>query len=167
MKFLRISLFLLIVTTTLSFTTHKFYVSITKIEYAEEKETLQIITKLFIDDIEDVLQARYDKSLIMGGESEPEAVGAYLEQYVLQKLEIEVNGAPVKFHYLGHEYENDVVKTFIEVKGVNELNSISVQNKMLFELFEEQQNIVHIKRYKKRKSLVLDTDNPKGLLNFN
>ena len=166
MKFLRISLLLVLLTTTLSFTAHKFYVSITKIEYAEDKESLQIITKLFIDDIEDVLQARYDKTLIMGGESEPEAVGTYLEQYVLQKLEVEVNGTSVEFHYLGHEYDNDVVKTFIEVKGVTELNSITVQNKMLFELFEEQQNIVHIKRYKKRKSLVLDADNPKGLLNF-
>ena len=166
MKFLRISLLLIVLSTTLSFTAHKFYVSITKIEYAEDKAALQIITKLFIDDIEDVLQARYDKSLIMGGKSEPEAVRTYLEQYVMQKLEIEVNGTPVKLQYLGHEYDNDVVKTFIEVKGVTELNSISVQNKMLFELFEEQQNIVHIKRYKKRKSLVLDADNPKGLLNF-
>jgi hypothetical protein len=38
---------------------------------------------------------------------------------------------------------------------------------MLMDLFDKQQNIIHIKRYKQRKSLVLDIDNPKGLLNFN
>jgi len=167
MKLLRITFLLVILSTTLSFTAHKFYVSITKIEFSQEESSLQIISKLFIDDIEDVLQARYNPSLVMGGENENEAVGEYLKKYVLQKLVIEVNGKPVTLHYLGHEYDNDVVKTYLEVQGVSELNSITVENKMLMELFEEQQNIIHVKRFKKRKSMVLEADNPKGLLNFN
>jgi len=167
MKILRIAFLLVILSTTLSFTAHKFYVSITKVEFSEEKSSLQIITKLFIDDIEDVLQARYDPSIVMGGEKETEATGKLLKEYVLQKLKVEVNGAQVTLNYLGHEYDNDVVKSYIEVVGVKELNSISVENKMLMELFEEQQHIIHVKRFKKRMSLVLDADNPKGLLNFN
>ena len=166
MKLLRITFLLVILSTTLSFTAHKFYVSITKVEFSQEESSLQIISKLFIDDIEDVLQTRYNPSLVMGGEKETEAVGKFLKEYVLQKLVIEVNGKPVTLHYLGHEYDNDVVKTYLEVKGVSELNSISVENKMLMELFEEQQNIIHVKRFKRRKSLVLEADNPKGLLNF-
>ncbi|MEM7087756.1 MAG: DUF6702 family protein [Bacteroidota bacterium] len=167
MKFLRIAFLLVILTTTLSFTAHKFYVSITKVEYSQEESSLQIISKLFIDDIEDVLQARYNPSLIMGGEKETEAVSKFLREYILQKLVVEVDGAPVALNYLGHEYENDVVRIYIEVEGVSEFKSISVENKMLMELFEEQQNIIHVKRFKKRKSLVLEADNPKGLLNFN
>jgi len=167
MKFLRIILLLVVLSTTLSFTAHKFYVSITKVEYSQEESSLQIISKLFIDDIEDVLQARYNPSIVMDGEKETEATGELLKEYVLQKLKVEVNGEQVTLKYLGHEYDNDVVKTYIEVEGVSELNSISVENKMLMELFEEQQNIIHVKRFKKRKSLVLDADNPKGLLNFN
>ncbi|MBL4663898.1 MAG: hypothetical protein JKY22_10200 [Flavobacteriaceae bacterium] len=167
MKLLRITLLLVIATTTLSFTVHKFYVSITKIEYSQEEASLQIISKLSIDDIEDVLQARYNPSLVMNSKKETEATGKFLKEYVLQKFIIEVNGEVVALNYLGFEYDIDVVKIFIEVKGVSELNSISVENKMLMELFEEQQNIIRVKRFKKRKSLVLDADNPKGLLNFN
>lgn len=167
MKFLRIIILLVVLSTTLSFTAHKFYVSITKVEFSEEESSLQIISKMFIDDIEDVLQARYNPSIIMAGENESEAVGEFLKEYVLLKLDVEVNGKRVTLNYLGHEYDNDVVKTYIEVKGVSELNSITVENKMLMELFEEQQNIIHVKRFKKRKSMVLEADNPKGLLNFN
>jgi hypothetical protein len=36
----------------------------------------------------------------------------------------------------------------------------------LFDTFEDQQNIIHIKTPEKRRSLVLDKENPKGLLNF-
>ena len=41
-----------------------------------------------------------------------------------------------------------------------------IENKILFDTFEDQQNIIHIKTPEKRRSLVLDKENPKGLLNF-
>ena len=167
MKYIRLSLFVCLLPMVMSFTAHKFYVSITKIEYAAEEESLQIINKLFIDDIEDVLQARYSESVSLDPEKETPADALYLKEYVLQKLKIEVNGEAVELNYLGHEYENDVVKNYIEVEGISELRSISVENKMLMELFEEQQNIIHVKRAKKRKSMVLDVYNPNGVLNFN
>ncbi len=167
MKYLRLSLFLLIVPIVMSFTAHKFYVSITKIEYVAEEESLQIINKLFIDDIEDVLQARYSESVSLDPEKETPADARYLEEYVLQKLKIEVNGKPVFPKFLGHEYENDMVKSYIEVEGISEFKNILVENKMLMELFDEQQNIIHVKRGKQRKSMLLDVDNPNGVLNFN
>lgn len=49
---------------------HKFYVSITKIEYVKEKNSLQIITKIFTDDIEDALQQRYDKNISLDTKKE-------------------------------------------------------------------------------------------------
>jgi uncharacterized protein DUF6702 len=142
-------------------------VSITKIEFSEEEQSLQIINKLFIDDIEDVLQERYNPSISLDPEKETPKDADFLKEYVLQKLKINVNGTPVKLNYIGHEYDNDVVKSYIEVVNISELKTIEVENKMLMDLFEKQQNIVHIKRFKKRKSLVLDIDNPRGLLNFN
>ena len=166
MKFLRIALIALLIPVLGSFTDHKFYVSITKIEFAEEEQSLQIITKIFIDDIEDVLQERYDKTLVLGPESETTKEIEFVKKYVLQKFDVEVNKVPMKYEILGHEYENDIIKVYIEVSEISELNSIMVENKMLMELFDEQQNIIHVKKGKKRKSLVLDRDNPKGTLNF-
>jgi hypothetical protein len=58
------------------------------------------------------------------------------------------------------------VKIYIEIQDVSEVKSISVENKLLMEVFEEQQNIIHFKKNKKRKSMMLDVDNPKGVLNF-
>ncbi|MEM7185251.1 MAG: DUF6702 family protein [Bacteroidota bacterium] len=167
MNYFRIGLLVLLLPLVVSFGLHKFYVSITKIEYVAEEGSLQIINKLFIDDIEDVLQARYSEDVTL----DPEKVSAtdtdLLKTYVLQKLEVSVNGEPMELTYLGHEFENDEVKSYIEVTGVPEMESISVENKMLLELFEDQQNIIHVKRSKKRRSMILDADNPKGLLNFN
>lgn len=157
---------LFLVVTTMSFTAHKFYVSITKIEYVPQSKSLQIITKVFIDDMEDMLQARYGESVALGPERETKADADLLEKYILQKLTVNVDNKQVALSYLGHEYENDIVKSYIEAIPISEMKKIEVSNEILFDLFDEQQNIIHVKKLKKRRSMVLERDNPKGLLNF-
>jgi len=167
MKFFRIFLLLSVFPLLSAAPLHKFYVSITKIEYVKEKNSLQIITKIFTDDIEDALQQRYDASISLDTKKETEAADEDLKRYILQKINIKVNGKPVKLDYIGKEYDTDMVVAYIEVKNVKNLNTIEIENKVLMELFPEQQNIIHFKTLKSRRSLILDRDEPTGQLVFN
>ncbi|MAO11537.1 MAG: hypothetical protein CMC07_11865 [Flavobacteriaceae bacterium] len=168
MKFLKVILLAFVLPLmTASTADHKFYVSTTNIEYVAKKESLQIITKIFIDDIEDVLQKRYSPSISIATTKEKEEDREYLKKYILQKLKINVNGKPAKLNYIGRDYDIDVVNAYIEITGVTELNSIEIKNEVLFDLFDEQQNIIHIKTPETRRSLILDANNPKDMLNFN
>ncbi|MEZ4859500.1 MAG: DUF6702 family protein [Flavobacteriaceae bacterium] len=145
---------------------HKFYVSTTKIEYKEDKKTLQIITKLFIDDIEDVLQERYHPEISLATNKETKVAEDFLKKYVLQKFKITIDGKETLLTYIGREYDVDVVKIYLEATEINTLKTLQVENKILFEISPDQQNIVHVKIEDKKKSLILDKDNPNGLLNF-
>lgn len=167
MKFFRIFFLLLVLPMVSATPVHKFYVSITKIEYVKEKNSLQIIIKIFIDDIEDALQQRYDPSISLDAKKETEAADEDLKNYILQKLKIKVNGKPVQLNYIGKEYDTDMVVAYMEVKDVKELKTIEIENKVLMEVFPEQQNIIHLKTPKSRRSLILDRDEPKGKLDFN
>jgi hypothetical protein len=60
-----------------------------------------------------------------------------------------------------------MVKSYIEVVGLKDFKKIEFEFKALTEVFPEQQNIIHFKNSKKRKSVILDIDNTKGVLNFN
>lgn len=146
---------------------HKFYVSITKIEYVKEKNSLQIITKIFTDDIEDALQQRYDASISLDTKKETKAADEDLKNYILQKINIKVNGKAAKLEYVGKEYDTDMVVAYIEIKDVNDLKTIEIENKILMEIFPEQQNIIHLKTPKNRRSLILDRDESIGKLEFN
>lgn len=167
MKFLKIALVLLLFPLVTASTTHKFYVSITTIEYAPKEQTLQLITKIFLDDIEDALETRYTRKFNFNSKKETKGDGEILKDYVIQKLKINVNGEPATFTYIGKEYDIDVVKLYIEIPNISSLNSIEVENKVLLDMFDEQQNIIHVKNNNTRRSLILDKENPKGLLNFN
>lgn len=167
MKYFRILLLLLIFPLISASSGHKFYVSITKVEYIKEKKSLQIITKIFTDDIEDVLQERYDSSISLNTKKETKAAEEDLKKYLLQKIKIKVNGKSVPLNYIGKEYDTDMVVAYIEVTNLPELKSIEIENKVLMEMFDEQQNIIHLKTPNSRKSLILDKDEPSGKLKFN
>ena len=148
-------------------TAHKFYVSVSKIEYSEKDRSLQMITTLFADDLENTLKGRYGDKVSLDPEKETQLDQQLLKEYILKKLQITVDGQVRELDYIGREYENDIVRVYIEVPEVEDPNKVAIHAAWLFELFEEQQNIIHMKKGDTRRSLVLEPDNPKGVLNFN
>ena len=67
---------------------------------------------------------------------------------------------------MGKEYDIDIAKIYLEIENVSELKSIEIENKVLIDMFSEQQNIIHLTTPDSRRSLILDKSNPKGVLNF-
>ena len=134
---------------------HEFYLSVTEIEYNNEKQSLQIITRVFIDDFEDVLNERYGADLQLSEEAEEGAVAENISKYLKQKLRLQVNGEELQLNYLGKEYDADQLILYIEVENVTPFNNIEVTNSILTDLFDDQKNIVHVKVNDKTKSLLL------------
>jgi hypothetical protein len=165
----RIKLLLLIfVLPLLAFTTaHKYYISVTQIEYIKDKQSVQIISRIFIDDFESLLQKRYDEKIILNEENELIEVNSYIEMYLTQKIKVKINEKDAQVVFLGKEYEDDIVRCFLEIDDIESINSFEISNKVLFDLKEEQQNIVKLNINFKKKSFLLTAQKQKALLKFN
>ena len=160
---------LLLVLILMSFTAaHKFYVSVTNINYSEDDDALQITTRVFIDDLEAVLKERYGITTSLATENELEIANKYVEKYLRAKLVVELDGKAVNFNYLGKKYDADLTIMYIEVEqiGLKELSSLAIYNEILTDMFDEQKNIVHFKWFDNKKSFVLTKSDAKGMLNF-
>jgi len=168
MKFLRISLFILMLPLFAFVGVHKFYLSVTNIDYSEKDKALQITSRIFIDDFEKVLQERYDFEAKLATESESQDADAFIEKYLKAKFAVATNGKAVPYTFIGKKYDTDVVVCYIEVPKIDlaEIESIQIENEILTDLFDEQQNIVHFKIDGKKKSFVLVKSNTKGMLNL-
>ncbi len=145
---------------------HEYYVSVTKIEYAEQQRSLQIISQIFIDDFEKLLHERYDEDLILAPDNKPKIIDKYMHRYLSDKLKISVNGNPVDFVFIGKEYKDDITYCYLEIENVKSIKSIEVVNRALFDVIPEQQNMVRFKMLNKNKSFLLFPDNDKCVLNF-
>ncbi len=160
-------LFLAIVFPLLSFTAlHKYYVSVTEVEYVKEQKAVQITSRIFIDDFEKMLRERYDKDITLAIDDEKSTVNFYTKKYLKEKLKIMINEQEVEFKFLGKEYEDDIMISYLEIENIDEISSIKVANQVLFDVFPDQQNIVRFKINSKNKSFLLTKESDKGMLKF-
>lgn len=153
----------------LSFTSaHKFYLSVTNIDYSADDDAFQITSRIFIDDMDDLLEERYGIDSKLATPNESKLADAYIEKYFRSKFVVELNGKVANYNFLGKRYDNDVVICYLEIPkvGFTNLKSIAVQNEILTDLFDEQQNVVHLKWKGHKKSFVLIKENNKGMLNL-
>jgi hypothetical protein len=158
--------FLLLIIPLLSFTVHKYYLSLTKIDYIKESKSLQITMRIFIDDLEITLNKINNKSFQLDTKTELEDVNIYIEKYLLKQFEVHVNGSSKNYKYLGKKYENDVVYLFAEINNIAVINSIEIKNRILMDVFPEQQNIIKLNINSRKKSFILTSKDDKDLLKF-
>ncbi|MEM7381855.1 MAG: DUF6702 family protein [Bacteroidota bacterium] len=151
-----------------AFTVHKFYVSVTNVNYSDKEDALQITTRIFVDDFEEVIEERYGLKMNFATEDESDLAEQYVEKYLRAKLAVEINGEIREYAYLGRQYDNDVMICYLELPKLEfeKVKSIQIQNEVLTDLFDEQQNIVHFKINGTKKSFVLIRENNKGMLNL-
>lgn len=166
MKHLKKGLLILLLPLVAFTAAHKFYVSVTNVSYSEKDDALQITTRIFIDDLEEVLQERYDITGNLATENESKQADEYLQKYLRQKFQVEIDGEPKRYELIGRKYDTDVCVFYLELPkvGLASLQSIQIQNEVLTDLYDEQQNVVHFKINGKKKSFVLLKSDTKGML---
>jgi hypothetical protein len=69
---------------------------------------------------------------------------------------MKVDGQPVIFNYLGFEREDDAIHAYIEVKNLTSVKKLEIINKIMYDFFEDQTNIMHVSVGGKRQSKKLE-----------
>lgn len=147
-----------------SFTAHKYYLSMTDIEYNEKSKSLEVIINVFMDDIELAVNKDYNVNLQLSTKYELKKSNEYFEKYLKKKLLFKADQKNLSFNYLGKEYDGDLVYFYLEIPQVSEPELLEVTNKILTTHFEDQRNVVKFKIGKKRTSEILTKSNDKALL---
>ena len=145
---------------------HKFYVSVTNIVYSEKDASLQITSRIFIEDFEKIILERYGVIGNLATETESKLADQYIEKYLRTKFSLSIDGEKREFEFIGKKYDNDVIICYLEILEVDlpKIATIEVDNKILTDIFDEQQNVVHFKIKGKKKSFVLLKPDTKGML---
>jgi hypothetical protein len=158
-------LFLLFFCLCTAMISHKFYMSLTQINYSEEKQTLQIIVRVFIDDLETEINTLSQHKIELGTDRELLNIDHIYKNYLNSHLHFHIDKHPKTFKYIGNEYKNDQVFFYLEVAEIDSIQSLEIQNTMLHNSFQEQENIVKTSIYDKHKSFILTRNNSKAFLN--
>jgi hypothetical protein len=145
------------------FMSHPIHVSVTEISFDEKERELEIIARIFMDDLEaSIRKANNQPELTLSGSLTDQLVWEYIES----RFRISLDGGPQNVKYLGHEIQGDAMLCYIQVSNVKKWKEIEVTNSIITELYDDQSNLVHVTKSGEVKSLRLMRDNPSGKLSF-
>jgi hypothetical protein len=147
-----------------AFGIHKFYVSIYQVNYAQEKKMLQITSRIFVDDLNTILHAKYNQKTALGEKNESPEDVSLMKKYILENFSVKINGQPKPINYLSKEMEGNVLICYYNVKEIPKIKTLEIQNSVLLDLNDEQQNIIQTNIYHKKQSLLFTVGNAKGML---
>jgi hypothetical protein len=165
MNFKKILLLLFIIP-LLSFSAHKYYLSLTQIEFKESSKSVQIIINVFMDDIETALNKDNNIDLQLSTKKELPNNDVYFENYLRRKLQFKIDTIAKEFKYIGKEYDGDLVYFYLEIENIAKVSSIEVTNKILLKHFPTQENLIKSKVGTKNKSILLSKDQYIELLTY-
>lgn len=145
---------------------HAFFVTISEVEYNATEKSVEISIKVFTDDLEKGLNTRFSGRENLNTSQESPQANAHLQTYLSEKFGITVNGVAQTCQYIGKEKEDDATWCYLEVKNVAAVSSVTVKNTLLMELYESQNNIVHVKVRGTSKSMMLKRNASSGTVSF-
>jgi len=149
-----------------AFTMHKYYISLTKVEYKKESKSMQVTIRVFIDDLQEALNSSGDEKIELALSNESNENDTIINSYLIDKFNLKINNAEKTYTYLGKEYEEDVVYIYLEFNNIENINSIEVQNNILMEIFPTQKNIIKLNINNIKKTFLLTNKKDKDLLKF-
>lgn len=143
---------------------HEFHVSTTNVDYAPDREQVQITMHIFIDDLELALIAAGAPKLYIGTPDEMQQTSQHLSRYLEKNFRLTWNGQYLPTGLLGYEVSEDMQALYIYLSGNTQqpMRQIQVENTVLTEIYDDQKNIVKVKgeQGKKRTTFLLSRDRP-------
>src|SRR5687768_14925216 len=113
----------------LYFFVHPIHVSVTEVEFDEKDQALEIMMRVFIDDLELSLRnslAQPDLDILHPGKGQ--TTDGLISNYLKEHFKVSLDKKIQETQYLGHEREAEAFVIYIEVKGIRKWKTISVFN---------------------------------------
>jgi hypothetical protein len=143
---------------------HPLHLSSMDINYTTKPGTLEISCRLFTDDLEDALKKQFKVPTDLSAPAKHKAMDELLKKYIAMHLKFQANGKPLAIHYLGFEKDREAVIVYIESVPIKSLKKLEVYNTLMYDLFDDQTNIMHVVVNGKRKSDKLDYPETKAVI---
>ena len=135
---------------------HPYHVGSVEINYNAKTKTFEISAKFFLDDLENSLNAKYNKTLHFGEEKSKAGLDQALENYFAEYFKLKSNNKFLKINYLGFEEDKESVNVYLESEATETPKKVETAVSLLYSFFDDQMNIVHIIVNGERKSSKLN-----------
>jgi hypothetical protein len=123
---------------------HPIHVSTSNIEYNSKENKFEVICTLFTDDFEAALAKQYHAKTDLNKQEMHAAMDALVKQYIAANLYIKADDKTVNLNYLGFEINREATDVYLESDKMPIVKKVDVEVSLLYSLFDDEMNIVHV-----------------------
>lgn len=145
-------LFFMSLNMMLSFGLHPYHVGSVEFNYNEKSKTFEITGRFFMDDLENAVNKKYGKNLHFQDKKYDKEMQEILKNYCAQYLKLKVNNQASKVDFIGYQEDKESVEIYLESLPVANPKKVETAVSFLYNLFDDQMNIIHIIVNSERKS---------------
>jgi hypothetical protein len=145
---------------------HPMHVSVTEIEMNDKEKRLEVMMRVFVDDLEVTLRRNFKQPELDVLEPKGQSLDDLMQAYLKPRFQVSLDGKAQVIKYLGHERDHEAFIFYIEVEKVKKWKSIQVQNSIITEIYDDQSNLVHVTVAETVRSLRLTRTKPADIINF-
>lgn len=138
---------------------HPYHVGSVEINYNSKSGTFEVTGRFFLDDLENGLGKKYGGSFHFNDDRYKVKLNEALQKYCSEYLKLKVDNKFLKVGYVGYEEDQESVNVFLESEPVVKPKKVEAAVSFLYNLFDDQINIVHIIVNGERKSEKLSYPN--------
>lgn len=131
---------------------HPIFVSVTEIEHNAADKSLEISCKIFTEDLESTLRKVYNTKVDLLDVRNKPAMNTLVSDYVKKHLVINVDGRVANLQFIGFEQQEEGIVSYYEVKNIDRVKKVMVTDNILYEYYNQQMGIIHVKVNGERKS---------------
>lgn len=135
-----------------SFNLHPYHVGSVEFNYNSKSQTFEVSGRFFMDDLENALNKKYGKSVHFLDSKYKTEINRQLQQYAGEYLKLKIDNQVVKINFVGYEEDHESVNIYLESEIVKSPKKVETAVSFLYNLFDDQMNIIHIIVNGERKS---------------
>lgn len=123
---------------------HPYHVGSVEINYNSKSKTFEITGRFFLDDLENALGKKYGQSFHFNDPKYKAQLNEALRKYCSEYFKLKTNNQFLKVDFVGYEEDHESVNVYLESEGVQNPQKVEAAVSFLYNLFDDQINIVHI-----------------------
>jgi hypothetical protein len=135
---------LLLVLLSFSEPKHPYHVGSVEINYNQKSKTFEITGRFFLDDLENGLNNKYGKSLHFNDPKFKNQLNEALKNYSGEYFKLKGNNKFLNVNFIGYEEDHESVNVYLESEKIDNPKKVEAAVSFLYNLFDDQINIVHI-----------------------
>lgn len=136
------------------FINHKYYVSTSLFNF-NDSNAIEITIRIFKDDLNSLFEKEYSDQYKLSSDLNSPIIQSLISSYLENNIGVYFDKIKYQPIFLGSEDKNDLIICYLEIEKIPVSDYIKIENNILFNLFLDQKNIIHVKKNNEKQSFIL------------